>query len=139
MNDRRAPHCTAANDPWLREAVGAYLLGALEPAENDRVAAHLAGCASCRAEYGELAELLPLLASAMGSLAVLANAGDCSSTRRSLPASSRRSLACFSFCGWKPRWARRGIATASPIWIPAAPCWMYSRKPWLAIRRKAGT
>lgn len=63
MNDRRAPHCTAANDPWLREAVGAYLLGALDPAESDRVAAHLAGCASCRAEYGELAELLPLLAS----------------------------------------------------------------------------
>lgn len=70
MNDRRAPHCTAANDPWLREAVGAYLLGALEPAENDRVAAHLAVCASCRAEYGELAELLPLLASVTEAEAV---------------------------------------------------------------------
>jgi len=70
VNDRRAPHCTAANDPWLREAVGAYLLGALEPTENDRVAAHLAGCASCRAEYGELAELLPLLASVTEAEAV---------------------------------------------------------------------
>jgi hypothetical protein len=70
VNDRRAPHCTAANDPWLREAVGAYLLSALEPAENDRVAAHLAGCASCRAEYGELAELLPLLASVTEAEAV---------------------------------------------------------------------
>lgn len=69
MTDR-APHCTAANDPWLREAVGAYLLGALEPAESDRVAAHLAGCASCRAEYGELTELLPLLASVTESEAV---------------------------------------------------------------------
>jgi Putative zinc-finger len=69
VNDSRAPHCTS-NDPWLREAVGAYLLGALEPAENDRVAAHLAGCASCRAEYGELAELLPLLASVTEAEAV---------------------------------------------------------------------
>jgi predicted anti-sigma-YlaC factor YlaD len=70
VNNRRAPHCTAANDPWLREAVGAYLLGALDPAESDRVSAHLAGCASCRAEYGELAELLPLLASVTESEAV---------------------------------------------------------------------
>lgn len=69
MNER-APHCVAANDPWLREAVGAYLLGALEPVENDRVAAHLAVCASCRAEYGELAELLPLLASVTEAEAV---------------------------------------------------------------------
>jgi len=62
MNDR-VPRCTAAFDPALREAMGAYMLGALEPAESDRVAAHLAECADCRAEYGELAELLPLLAS----------------------------------------------------------------------------
>ncbi len=69
MNER-APHCVAAGDPWLREAVGAYLLGALDPAENDRVATHLGVCASCRAEYGELAELLPLLASVSEAEAV---------------------------------------------------------------------
>jgi anti-sigma factor RsiW len=62
MTDR-APHCTAFRDPSLREAVGAYLLGALEPTESDRVAAHLADCSSCRQEYGDLIELLPLLAS----------------------------------------------------------------------------
>ncbi|HEV2346584.1 MAG TPA: zf-HC2 domain-containing protein [Actinocrinis sp.] len=62
MNNR-APHCTAPNDPWLREAMGAYLLGALDPAESDRVAVHLAACSSCRSEYGELSEMLPLLAS----------------------------------------------------------------------------
>lgn len=62
MNNR-APHCTAPNDPWLREAMGAYLLGALDPVESDRVAAHLATCSSCRSEYGELADMLPLLAS----------------------------------------------------------------------------
>jgi anti-sigma factor RsiW len=59
--NERVPRCTVA-DPALREAVGAYLLGALEPAESDRVAAHLAECSACRAEYGELIELLPLLA-----------------------------------------------------------------------------
>lgn len=64
------PPCTAPNDTWLREAVGAYVLGALEPAENDRVAAHLAGCSSCRAEYGDLTELLPLLASVTETEAV---------------------------------------------------------------------
>lgn len=69
MTDR-VPPCIAAGDPWLREAVGAYLLGALEPEENDRVAAHLAACASCRAEYGELTELLPLLASVTETEAV---------------------------------------------------------------------
>jgi len=62
MTDR-APHCTATQDPSLREAVGAYLLGALEPTESDRVAAHLADCSGCRQEYGDLIELLPLLAS----------------------------------------------------------------------------
>ena len=30
MSDR-VPPCTATRDPWLREAVGVYLLGALEP------------------------------------------------------------------------------------------------------------
>ena len=69
MSDR-VPQCTAARDPWLREAVGAYLLGALEPEENDRVAAHLVTCESCRAEYGELTELLPLLASVTETEAV---------------------------------------------------------------------
>ena len=69
MSDR-VPPCTAVRDPWLREAVGAYLLGALEPEENDRVAGHLVTCESCRAEYGELTELLPLLASVTETEAV---------------------------------------------------------------------
>lgn len=69
MTDR-VPPCIAGSDPWLREAVGVYLLGALEPEENDRVAAHLAACANCRAEYGELTELLPLLSSVTETEAV---------------------------------------------------------------------
>lgn len=69
MTDR-APQCTAGRDSWQREAVGAYLLGALEPAESDQVATHLGECAGCRAEYGELTELLPLLASVSEAEAV---------------------------------------------------------------------
>jgi hypothetical protein len=62
MTVRRAPRCTSPFDARLREAVGAYLLGALEPAEADEVAAHLSDCESCRAEYGELADMVPLMA-----------------------------------------------------------------------------
>jgi putative zinc finger protein len=62
VTDRRVPRCTRVYDPRLREAVGAYLLGALEPAEADEVAAHLSECESCRADYAELADLVPLMA-----------------------------------------------------------------------------
>jgi len=62
VTDRRVPRCTRAYDPRLREAVGAYLLGGLEPAEADEVAAHLSECESCRADYAELADLVPLMA-----------------------------------------------------------------------------
>ena len=40
-----------------RAALGAYALGALDPAETRAVDAHLAGCADCRAEVAELNEL----------------------------------------------------------------------------------
>ena len=62
MNDR-VGRCTSARAPWLREAVGAYAMDALDPEESDAVAEHLAQCGSCRAEYLEFRELLPLLAS----------------------------------------------------------------------------
>jgi hypothetical protein len=42
--------------------VGAYLLGGLEPAEADEVSFHLSECESCRSEYAELADLVPLMA-----------------------------------------------------------------------------
>lgn len=71
MTDRRVPRCTRAYDPRLREAVGAYLLGALEPAEADEVAAHLSECESCRADYAELADLVPLMAMVTEQEAVL--------------------------------------------------------------------
>lgn len=45
----------------LRLALGAYVLGALEPAERAELAAHLEDCARCRAEVAEFAPLPGLL------------------------------------------------------------------------------
>ncbi len=41
--------------------LGVYLLGGLSEHEEYSVRAHLRRCAKCRAEYDELAEVLPLL------------------------------------------------------------------------------
>jgi len=54
--------CTAPQTPSLRLAVGAYVLGALDPAETDQVTAHLDQCPSCHQEYLNLLDLVPLLA-----------------------------------------------------------------------------
>src|SRR5262245_2879563 len=46
----------------VRQALGAYALGALDRAEAAGVAEHLAGCADCRAEleaYREIVDALP--------------------------------------------------------------------------------
>jgi len=45
----------------LRLALGAYVLGALEPGERAELAAHLEDCARCRAEVAEFAPLPGLL------------------------------------------------------------------------------
>ena len=44
-----------------REALGAYVLGALEPDERRDLEAHLEGCAACRDELARLSALPPLL------------------------------------------------------------------------------
>ncbi len=46
----------------LREMLGAYALGHLEPAERDRVRAHLDGDPECRADLAEIAPLAARLA-----------------------------------------------------------------------------
>ena len=50
----------------VREELGGYVLAALEPAEREAVAAHLAGCPDCAAEHARLAGLPALLAHADG-------------------------------------------------------------------------
>lgn len=53
-------------DCHLREALGAYVLGALEADEHDAVTEHLRECAECREERDRLAILPPLIAHADG-------------------------------------------------------------------------
>jgi anti-sigma factor RsiW len=49
-------------NPHIELALGAYLLGALTPAEDTRIAAHLQTCPRCRTAYLELADTPTLLA-----------------------------------------------------------------------------
>jgi hypothetical protein len=58
MNDR---NMNASGCAEARISLGAYVLGALDPAERGRVEAHLAGCADCREELASLAALPGLL------------------------------------------------------------------------------
>lgn len=51
-----------ADHEALRLALGGYVLGALSPAETERVRAHLTECDECSAEHAELAGLPALLA-----------------------------------------------------------------------------
>lgn len=52
---------TDQTHPW-REDLGAYLLGALEADEAERMRLHLLECPACQAEYAELAPVVNLLA-----------------------------------------------------------------------------
>ena len=45
----------------IRILLGAFVLGGLRGREESLVRAHVAGCASCRAEYQELTEVRTLL------------------------------------------------------------------------------
>lgn len=55
---------SAGEHEALRRDLGVYVLGALEPAERDRLERHLAGCDTCRDEVASLAVLPGLLARA---------------------------------------------------------------------------
>ena len=45
----------------IRTELGAYVLGALEPAEADSVREHLERCSRCASEHAEIAQLPALL------------------------------------------------------------------------------
>jgi Putative zinc-finger len=55
-----------ADCPHVRDELGGYVLGALEPGETEAVAAHLAGCRACADLHAELAGLPRLVAAADG-------------------------------------------------------------------------
>lgn len=48
----------------LRESLGAYVLGQLDPVDEDAVRVHLAGCADCQANLSELQPVANALANA---------------------------------------------------------------------------
>src|SRR5665811_1965468 len=52
---------TAGECAEARTSLGAYVLGALDPADRSRVDAHLAGCPDCRDELASFAALPGLL------------------------------------------------------------------------------
>ncbi len=45
----------------IRESLGAYVIGALEPEEEPPIRAHLAHCPACRSERDDLADVVRLL------------------------------------------------------------------------------
>jgi hypothetical protein len=68
--------------PEARIALGVYVLGAIDPAEQALVDAHLDTCDACLAEMAELADLMPLLALVPAEEAVRAlEAGEAAGTR----------------------------------------------------------
>ncbi len=67
-----------------RIALGAYAIGALDPAERDQVEDHLARCAGCREELAALVEMTPVL----GRL----SAAEAAAARPPLAAGSRGSV-----------------------------------------------
>ncbi|MEU0132984.1 zf-HC2 domain-containing protein [Streptomyces sp. NPDC006296] len=50
------------DDPHVRQALGAYVLDALDTGESGRIARHLQCCHACAAAYVEVAEAVSLLA-----------------------------------------------------------------------------
>jgi hypothetical protein len=99
----------------LREAVGVYLLGALEPAEADEVAVHLSECESCRSDYAELADLVPLMALVTEQEAVRGPVRPEPAVLGRVLATSRRHEA-----DGQPKRGHRAPATAAASFAPAA-------------------
>ncbi|MET9835903.1 zf-HC2 domain-containing protein [Streptomyces sp. NPDC006385] len=59
--DGRSDRGAAGGCGSVREDLGANVIGALEPEENEQIGAHLAICPGCRAEHDELAKVARLL------------------------------------------------------------------------------
>ncbi|HEX7293089.1 MAG TPA: anti-sigma factor [Solirubrobacterales bacterium] len=111
-----------------REALSAYLLGALNPGEAAELEQHLAGCEECRTELAWLepaAQVLPesverieppsgLRARVMAE--VRADAGDASARSRSAPSGTERRHAR----GWRSFFLRPATAAAAAVLIAAA-------------------
>jgi hypothetical protein len=66
----------ACADPDERIALGAYMLGALDPADRARIELHLSSCPACQDEAGSLADVAARLSSLSPALAEAAVEGE---------------------------------------------------------------
>ncbi|MBC9723930.1 zf-HC2 domain-containing protein [Streptomyces sp. TRM68367] len=82
----------AAGCDEIREWLGAYVIGVLEPGEDAPIEAHLAHCPACRSERDSLADVARLLRDALPLLA------DADSPRPPRPGSTGRTVR-----PWRPR------------------------------------
>lgn len=139
MTERRVPRCTRAYDPRLREAVGAYLLGGLEPAEADEVAAHLSECESCRADYAELADLVPLMALVTEQEAVRGPVRpEPAVLGRVLESSRRHGAEAEAESGARPKRRRRRAPLSAESFVSAAEPAPLPAPAAAAVRRRPG-
>ena len=91
----------------IRDWLGAFVIGALEPGEEAPIEAHLAGCSACRSERDELADVARLLRRA---LPLLSEAGTARPAERALPGRTVRG-----------RGVREPSATGESAHSPQAP------------------
>ncbi len=131
----------------LRELLGAYALGALEPGERAALERHLAGCPSCRAELGELRRAvvaLPLIveerepslalrarleAAARRDLADAAHRG-----QPDAPAAPPAEIRPFPAVPASRRWLGLGWAAAAVLLVVSAGLLLWN----LQLRQSAG-
>ncbi len=106
-----------------REALGAYVLGALEPDERREVEAHLADCAACRDELARLSALPPLL-----EHLTAAEAADASLIPS--PALAARLTATTLQEGQRLRRQVRGWRVATSLAAAAALALLVAWSPW---------
>lgn len=114
------------------EMLDAYALGTLPPADAERVRAHLAGCAACRAEYDEVRNVLDVLPLALPAEPVPAGARDRLFARldaEAVPVPGPDRL---------PMPRRRGFAAPLVGALAAALLLALAGDAWLAARLTAG-
>lgn len=103
-----APQCAQ-----VRQALGVYVLGAIEPADRDAVDRHLADCADCRQELAGLAGLPALLrrvpAAEISGLAA-ENTGD---RRAEAPSPGPELASALALAGRRRRHRSQALAAAA--------------------------
>jgi anti-sigma-K factor RskA len=128
----------AARHDELRQMSGAYVLGALEPAERDEFAAHLLTCAECAAEVRALSEVVSTLPYTVPQIdpplalrqRVLASVGAPGANQ----AQSRRAAADTTGVARRSTFARGGWLSAAALLVVAVSLGTYA----MSLRQRLG-